>query len=108
MSTKHVTAGVIIRLTSTAKHPAHLQHVKQVLLWNIGEVDLVGRVYDGMDFADLIGDVLERSLSISHAVQDTSQRPHVAFSTDLKTAEQRMMGSQGAIYRYTHFLTGVY
>lgn len=51
------------------------------------EVDLVGRVYDGVDLADLIGDVLERSLSVSHAVQDTSQRPHVAFSTDLKSRE---------------------
>lgn len=63
----------------------------------MGEVDLVGRVYDGMDFADLISDALERCLSISHEVQDTSQRPHVTFSTDLKTAEQRMMGSHPTV-----------
>lgn len=43
----------------------------------------MGRVYDGMDFAYLIGDALEWSLSISHAIQDTSQRPHIPFSTDL-------------------------
>ncbi len=92
MSTTHETVGLLYDWS--AEHPAHLQHVKQVLLWNMGEVDLVGRVYDGMDFADLIGDALERSLSVSHAVQDTSQRPHVTFSTDLKTAEQ---------HRYTRF-----
>lgn len=87
VSTNYETVGVITQLISTTKHSAHLQHIKQVLLWNIGEVDLVGRVYDGVDFADLIGDILEWSLPISHAVQDAPQRPHVTFSTDLKTAE---------------------
>lgn len=51
----------------------HLDNIKQVLFWNNREVDLMGRVYDGMDFGDLIGDVLERSLSISHIIEDTSQ-----------------------------------
>lgn len=68
----------------------------------------MGRVYDGMDFAYLIGDALEWSLSISHAIQDTSQRPHIPFSTDLWTAEERMMGSDCVIYHFTLFLHGTH
>lgn len=36
-----------------------------------------------MQLGDLIGDAVEWSFPISHAVHDTSKGPHVTFGTDL-------------------------
>lgn len=41
------------------------------------------RIDDGLQLGDLICDALERSLPISHAVQDAPKGPHVTFGTDL-------------------------
>ena len=43
----------------------------------------MGGIDDGVQLGNLIGDALEWSFPVSHAVQDTPQGPHVAFGTDL-------------------------
>ncbi len=43
----------------------------------------MGRIDDGVQLGYLIGDALERSFPISHAVQDASEGPHVTFWADL-------------------------
>lgn len=43
----------------------------------------MGGIDDGVQLADLVGDALERSLPISHTVQNTSEGPHVTFGADL-------------------------
>lgn len=43
----------------------------------------MGRIDDGVQLGNLIGDALEWSFPISHAVQDTSKGPHITFRADL-------------------------
>lgn len=43
----------------------------------------MGGIDDGVQLGNLIGDALERSFPVSHAVQDTSEGPHVTFRADL-------------------------
>ena len=61
------------QLTSQPTRRAYLQHVQQVLLGNVRELDVVGGVDDGVQLGELVGDALERRLSVCHTVENTAQ-----------------------------------
>lgn len=43
----------------------------------------MGSIDDGVQLGNLIGDALEWSFPIRHAVQDTSKGPHISFGAYL-------------------------
>lgn len=61
----------------------HLQHIEQILLRDVRKLYFMGGIDDGVQLADLVGDALERSLPVSHTVQNTSEGPHITFGADL-------------------------
>lgn len=67
----------------------HLQHIEQILLRDVRKLYFMGGIDDGVQLADLVGDALERSLPVSHTVQDTSEGPHVTFGADLSNEISR-------------------
>lgn len=58
----------------------------------------MGRIDDGVQLGNLIGDALEWSFPISHAVQDTSKGPHVTFGADLKGESKKQKKGFSPLY----------
>lgn len=62
---------------------SHLQHIQQIFLRDGRKFNFMRRINDCVQLGNLIGDALEWCFPICHAVEDTSEGPHVSFGAYL-------------------------
>ena len=76
-----IDGGSTLRLSIQAFfHDFH-----QIGVGHVGEFDLKSRIDDGLNFAQVVGQMVKRRLGVNHRVQDASQRPNVGSRADLDT-----------------------
>lgn len=63
---------------------SYLQDADDMLVFVGRKIDFDSWVDDGLHLCEDVRDVTERRLAVHEVVQDTTERPHVTFYTDLK------------------------